>query len=488
MRSCLLLLFLLAAAPARADDVPRWGHLRLQTAAPMDTTAWNRALDLEGKPLDEAPLEPALLRGLRELAREGYPFAVARPGNLDLEGGRITGTIRVDPGVRPRIRAVSLEGAKVTTPGTALRLSGLEKGQVYTGVETRQVQERLSRSGLFSRVGDPKLLPGEDPQSIVVEVPVEEPPYTRFRGVLGVSGKESQLTGLVDLDLRNIAGSARRAAGSWENRGDGLTRFSLFYREPWLPLVPIGIEGSLSHDVNEDVYSFTKWEISGDLTLAAQWTLRAGRGGSRAVQPGSETGSEREAFYLGGIALERRNSVLNPTRGFRISLESRRGKKTYIPYGDSVEVRVDRTRWQVEAEGYQRVGKQWLAALRTRFQYLDSPEDSIPRWDLFAVGGAATLRGYREEQFLTPGSWIFQGEWRWLQDDRGSALYLFADGGFVSSPEERDLRDTFRTFLLGTGVGVRQANRLGILGVEYGIAKGESPLDGRIHVRIDAVF
>jgi hemolysin activation/secretion protein len=155
---------------------------------------------------------------------------------------------------------------------------------------------------------------------------------------------------------------------------------------------------------------------------------------------------------------------------------------------DTFEVRLDRSRWNVGGEGYQRFGRHWLGVLRTRFEYLDTPEDSIPRWDLIAVGGANSLRGYREEQFLTPAAWVVQGEWRWLQGEMGSALYLFADAGFISSPEGRSFEDTFGEFLLGTGVGVRQASKLGILGVEYGVAKGESPLDGRVHLRIDAVF
>ena len=123
-----------------------------------------------------------------------------------------------------------------------------------------------------------------------------------------------------------------------------------------------------------------------------------------------------------------------------------------------------------------------------RLLFLDSPEDTLPRYDLFAVGGATSLRGYREEQYLTPAAGILQVEWRWLQGEDGSALYLFTDAAFISPRQGRDQRDRFDTFLLGTGVGVRQASRLGILGVEYGVAKGENPLDGRVHLRLDTVF
>lgn len=41
---------------------------------------------------------------------------------------------------------------------------------------------------------------------------------------------------------------------------------------------------------------------------------------------------------------------------------------------------------------------------------------------------------------------------------------------------------------LGYGVGLRVASRLGRVGVDYGLAAGEGPLDGRIHLRLEAEF
>ncbi len=495
-RPTAMIRFLLAAAawtvllavPARAEEPLRWGAIRVRCSSPADSAAFSDALDLEGRPVAGAPLEAAIRRGLDALAERGHPFAEARPGGFALADGRLTGLIRLDAGVAARLDGLVLPGAEVTSVSTALRLAGITRGERYTGDADRRVRDRLARSGLFTSVGEPVLEPGLAPDAVLLKLPVTEPPYTRFSGILGVSGRNSKLTGLVDLDLANLGGTARHAAGRWESRGNGLTRYNLSYREPWLPLIPVGVEGALAHDVNEGVYSHTTWEVSGVFQWAGIWTFRLGRGGSRAVDAGTAAGDVSEGFTLAGIELDRRNSVLVPTAGYRLGLTSRRGIKRYTPAGDSLRVRIDRTRWDAEGDGYRRVGRRWLAAVAARFHYLETPEDSLPRYDLFAVGGAASLRGYREEQFLTPGAFILQLEWRWLQDDRGSALYLFDDLGFISPREGRSVRDTFHTFLMGTGVGVRQASKLGILGVEYGVAKGENPLDGRIHLRVDAVF
>jgi outer membrane protein insertion porin family len=476
------------AGAAQADEPLRWGKLRLVASAPIDSVAWGRVLDLEGRPVSDAPIGPALRRALAWLSEAGYPFAEASPGSFDLRDGRLEGTVTLDMGPMARVAGLLLPGGRVTRPATALRVAGVRIGEPYTGRQDRALAEALARSGLFLSVGEVKLSPGGVPDDVLLEVPVTEPPYTRFAGVLGVSGRDSRVTGLVDLDLANIAGTARRATGRWEDRGEGLSRFALSYHEPWLPLVPVGVQGSLAHDVNRSVYSYTKWELAASLDRPGGWRFQVGRGGTRAVETASDLGAISEGFYLVGVEWDRRNSLLVPTAGGRLFLESRRGQKSYTVARDSLDVRIDRTRWTAGAEAYRRAGRQWLLALRGSFEYLDTPEDSLARYDLFAVGGASSLRGYREEQFLTPGAWIVQAEWRWLADARGSALYLFTDAAFISPRRGQELRDSFRTFLLGTGVGVRQASKLGLLGIEYGVAKGESPLDGRIHLRLDAAF
>jgi outer membrane protein assembly factor BamA len=289
----------------------------------------------------------------------------------------------------------------------------------------------------------------------------------------------------VDLDLRNLAGTAREASGRWEGRGDGLSRFRLRYREPWIPFVPIGIEGSLNHDVKTGVYSFTVWEIRGDLEILNGWRVGLGRGGSHAVETGK--GTVDEGFFTAHVELDRRDSAILPTDGFRAAVKSRRGEKEERPEADSLSVRVNRMHWDALAEGYERFGRIWLGTARARFQFLDSPEDSLPPWDLFPIGGATSLRGYREEQFLTAGAVTLQTEWQWLHGGGvGSALYVFADLGLLR--RETAGRARWDEFLLGSGVGIRQATRVGVLGLEYGVALSEGPLDGRIHLRLDAAF
>ena len=242
----MLTVFLLAVSVSAGEREPlRWGRLHLAAPAWVDSTGWFSALDLAGRPVGESTLEAGLARALGWLSEQGYPFAEARPGSFVLRDGHVDGTVTLDPGVRARVAALVLRGATITRSSTALRIAGIRSGQPYTGTEDETAAQRLARSGLFASVGRVTLLPGTRPEDVILEVPVTEPAYTHFTGVLGTGGRNGRVTGLMDLSLRNIAGTAREAAARWEDRGDGLIRYRLHYREPWLPLVPIGVRSLL---------------------------------------------------------------------------------------------------------------------------------------------------------------------------------------------------------------------------------------------------
>lgn len=474
-----------AKALAQSSGETRWGELTLEGSPEVTDLLPPPALS--GNPIQAEDLDRYIKELLLELSELGYPFAEILPRDFDVSEGRVSGALKIELGARPTLAGIVLKGAEVTKPNTVMRLGGVKKGELFRGSMLQTTREKLLRSGLFQTVGELTLEAGPSQNEIVFSADAVEPAYTRFAGVLGVGGPDSKLTGLLRLELLNIAGTAREGAAHWENQGQGITRFSLSYREPWLPILPVGVSGALRNDVNEGVYSYTNWELRGDLSAGSSWRFGLGWGGARAVNTGSSTQNERESFVLATVVYDGRNSFFVPTQGARLRLESRRGDKTR-ELGSGAEETLDRTRWKLDLEGYQPLGNRLVLAAESAFEFLDTPEDSLPRYDQFAIGGANTLRGYREEQFLTSGALTLALELRWLQDAKGSALYGFIDQGWISSGSTAAERDNLDRYLLGLGVGLRQASPVGLLGVEYGIPKGSSPLDGRIHFRLDAFF
>jgi outer membrane protein insertion porin family len=173
-----------------------------------------------------------------------------------------------------------------------------------------------------------------------------------------------------------------------------------------------------------------------------------------------------------------------------VSLLAERGKTLSGLYGDRPGSGLeDLTRASIEMELLKPTGRRTGLALRMSGQSLDTPARPVPQYDLFSLGGATTLRGYREEQFYTPGYLLTQLEYRLLSGRLGSGAYLFVDTALFSLAEaEATLIPETTETRLGYGAGLRVGSRLGRVGLDYGLASGEAPLEGRIHVRIEAEF
>jgi len=107
--------------------------------------------------------------------------------------------------------------------------------------------------------------------------------------------------------------------------------------------------------------------------------------------------------------------------------------------------------------------------------------DTYDRSDLFRLGGANTLRGYDEDQFLghIVGRLLF--EYRY-QIDRESFAYVFSDLGFVATPALSDA-SAQRQWKPGYGVGIQVSTDLGLIRASYGLNPDDArPLNGRIHL------
>ena len=108
--------------------------------------------------------------------------------------------------------------------------------------------------------------------------------------------------------------------------------------------------------------------------------------------------------------------------------------------------------------------------------------------DLFRLGGTNTLRGYREDQFL--GSRVFWSnlEYRLLLARR-TYTYLFFDTGYYLVKEDAARKISKQeAFNIGYGLGLNVETALGVIGVSFALAKGDSFCDGKIHFGLVSEF
>nr|CAI78465.1 hypothetical protein [uncultured Latescibacterota bacterium] len=421
---------------------------------------------------------------LRRYADDGRPFAeIVLPRFVELsDEGLLSGGIEVREGLSTWFGDVVVAGNDVTREQVIAREAGIERGETFSETVLSGVRPRLERLAFLSSVEEPVV--AVDPQSgeATVGVVVTEGTSNRVSGVVGFSGgpgAADELTGLVDIELANIAGTGRYASAGWRRIRENQTEISFSYTEPWLLGAPVDVGVAGSQSVRDTFYTTTEGDLLVTARVGSRVRLTWSVGAARYV-PGSilesTTTSARTAF---AAAYDGTDAPWNPTSGTRLGARIGYSAKDGASSG-----RTERSGTvSATAEGFLSAGERQVVALLAHAEALASSEDEVPYHELLVLGGARSLRGYREEQFR--GTRVAMGsvEYRYLLGRRSRAI-AFVDAGYWYRGGSNVAKDTN----LGYGIGLRGDTRLGTISIDYGLGEGDNLLDGKLHAGLVREF
>jgi outer membrane protein insertion porin family len=460
----------------------------------LDQRAVQALMDLRpGKVFRAELLEADLDRLLTAYENEGYPYCQVQVADFRISSGdALDFQLDIQEGQQVRIQAVEPEGNAITRATVIQREMGIRQGDLFSQRALERGRRRLQRLGFFHQVGEIEVLPGSQPDLAVLRVPVEEGRTNRIDGVVGYQpasdDRDGYFTGLVDLSFRNLMGTGRRVEASWSRRDPLSSRLRFGYQEPWLLGLPVTVGGFIQQ-INQDS-SYAQTSLGLEATTFLGEHLVAGvLFGSERIIPDSRGGQglPNSRTYSAGLRLELdvRDDLLAPRRGGRYGTTVRhrfkenRATATYQP----VQKDVQSTEFTADLEQYQQLFRHQVVVLGVHLGEIRSDEDVVPLNEQFKLGGARTLRGYREEQFH--GSRILWAnlEYRYMLG-RHSWAFLFLDGGHYLYRRQNPLTEALEDVSdekVGYGLGLRVESRLGILGVDYGLGEGDGLTEGKVH-------
>jgi outer membrane protein insertion porin family len=436
-----------------------------------------RAASRPGSPVRTRAVEEDIEALLSAYGEAGRPFAAIRPESAALDPDRrLDLTLAVDEGIETRLGAIVVSGNTTTKDRVIARETGIAPGDVVAASRLARVRPRLERLGLFASVSEPVMAVDPATGLATVGIEVVERPANSVLGVLGYAPTEEgdgEVTGRVEVELSNIAGTGRRASVNWVRARPRETRIGFSYWEPWLLGAPIdvGIQGVQT--VNDTVYTTTEGDFLVSARMGERVRVTWSIGAERYVPGGPFEPTTTSVRTSVGAEYDGTDVPGNPGAGIATRATIEYAAKEAA--GDGEDARSGTAR--LFAGKYVRLRPRHVVALEARLAGIASTEDDVPFHELLTLGGASDLRGYREEQFRGTRTAVATLEYRYILGRRSRAV-AFLDVGYFYRGGANFAKGT----KLGYGIGLRGETRLGTISLDYGLGEGDGPLDGKLHV------
>jgi|GEM_PF-6853742 len=432
------------------------------------------------------------MRLVQLFTNHGYLYAEVEV-ETELIGKLARLSVTVNEGERVRISHVELAGYEPIIERVIRREIVLEDGQWFSPEDIAESQRNIHSTGLFQGIS--YTIVGKSEQQTEVEIRFElEPDKTRWFG-LGL-GYESPDMVFIEPSWGNdnLMGKLQKLelkAGFFYGftNGEFLQYYDVTYREPWL-LSTRGLTGQLHpYFYNLDFVFFGLEQFGGEVSLSQRFTEEITANVGFKLERSNlwikidgytynsddlglidqEGFSNTSALFTGGT-FDSRNEPFNPNRGFYC--------RAYLEYaGGFLGGNQDYYKATLDASGYAALGEGLILGLHGFGAYAEVHHDTttVPIYERFFVGGAYSLRGFRERSVgpldgsLNPlgGRVAFtaNAELRIQVAESDLWLGLFADTGMAwANWETTSLKD----LAIGAGFGIRYLTPIGPVRLDIG--------------------
>ncbi|RMH55349.1 MAG: outer membrane protein assembly factor BamA [Candidatus Hydrogenedentota bacterium] len=435
-------------------------------------------------------------------ARLGYAeVRVVPQEKLDPENGIVDFVIRIKEGKILYLEEIVLEGNFKTKDRIILREIHMSPGDILNGEEIAAARTRLEKTGYFEP-GSVRLTlqEGSSPEKRRLIVQVAEGKTGQFQFGAGYSSADG-LVGFASLSKKNFdpfdwpsfTGAGQNLTFSAEFGGEK-NSYSLSWTEPYWRGKPISLgfdffnvwqerEGfdwrrdgfalRLSHKYGANgrlSYKFEREKVAiTNVTSAAPTDIQIEAGFPQSVRSVRTT-----TALTTGFVHDTRDDVRFPTEGHWLELSN---ELAGTFFGGNVSF----TRPNFTFKHFIPIGSKHVFAYRFQYSTVSNFFDRsnpIPSVEKYVIGGATTIRGYRERTIqvfspdrktvIGPGKTFTLANFEYrvpFSEDKSISAALFADvGGVFAGEFEFDASQ----LVAGVGGGVRLTTPLGPIRLDYG--------------------
>ncbi len=433
------------------------------------------------------------------LGEQGY--AEAKIGDQDIEINHQTHlatlTLPITPGPVARFGTISVSGKPPFSARHVQTIARFKPGQTFRQSKVDDLRRALIATTLVSSA-DIQLVPIDEGRTVNVAVKLEPAPSHTIAGELGYgTGQGARIeASWTDrnffnpegaLTLRGVIGTSEQLAGVALRRSNFLRRDQV-----------LNLSASASHQ-KFDAYEARTVQLAANIERQSnfiwqkKWTWTYGTELLATDEQGvfSPAGlKDTRTFFIAALPLgagyDGSDSLLDPTRGFRLS---GRLSPELSAHGGSFAY----ARAQIDASAYRPVTDRIVVAGRIRLGTIvgASAFDIAPSRRFYS-GGGGSVRGYGYQQ-LGPkdmdgdpiggrglAEFGLEARIRLKQFGGNFGVVPFFDGGSLT---EKALPD-FRNWRFAAGLGVRYYSSFGPIRIDVGVPLNRQKGDGPVAVTV----
>ncbi len=476
------------------------------------------ALRLEsGAPIVAADVESAEANVLLRLPQQGYPFAELGLRDIELDPQTLLGAynLPLEPGPRASFRRITVEGTLAFDVEHVGVLSRFRENQLYDRRLVDDLREAMVSTRLFRTVSAEPVRTGE-----------AGPDGTEYVDIL--VRQEAGPARTLDVSAGYSTGEGLRIEGAWEHRNlfppEGALRVAAiagtleqsanvrFRRSNWRrrdrALILQLEAGQRDYEAFQGYTARLQGLVVRESTPIWQkvWTWQAGAEilATNESRNGQAEISLSDAYFIGGligqVGYDRSNSLLDPTRGFRLS--ARVNPEVSLGNGSSVYFRS-----LIDGSAYYPVAENFVIAGRVRFGSITGiARDDLAPSRRFYAGGGGSVRGFGfqelgprdiqpnpnfdptdpEEEDPPTISVPLGG--RSLAEFALEGRYRFGDYGVVAFVDAGQVYEaeypTFDSMRFGVGIGGRVYTNFGPVRLDIATPIGRRQGEARISVYV----
>jgi outer membrane protein assembly factor BamA len=531
-----------AMAEQYVQQLPALLHLRGFLAASIDSVNWEESMGKVflylGKPYvwkqcpcdsftcqwlrqangsgagkkKSSQLNPLELREslLKAATRSGYPFARVHIDSISFQGDSVSGRLRLEPGPLYLLDSISQKGKLKVGADFLYRHLSLSKKMPYNEDLLEAVDKKLDELPFAQRAQASEVdMFGTGGVLNVFLEPRRSNIINVLVGLMPAStqtpGNKLQLTGDVNLLLRNVFGGGETIAANWQQIQYKSPRLNLRYSQPFILRSKAGFDFQFDLFRKDTQFQNIQLNVGIPYQLNEKQTGKIFYQFQRSNLVFVDTNLIKQTRQLPDIAdfsvsllgmewqFEHTDYAPNPRKGMQAAVIAAAGVKRnfksdqvlglkdptepsfdFASLYDSAKLNTYQMRLKGMVSHFIPLGRQ--ATLKAALQAGWLQSGNYFRNEAFQIGGFKLLRGFDEESIYARGYGVSTMEYRYLTD-KNAYLFAFVDAGLV---QYSDQFQQFQNSYIGFGAGLNFETNNSRVNLSWAVGKrNDLPLDFR---------